>query len=124
MPKGYPNPKPEIAADAPDYDAYAPRNPNPPPAPSVDAVLLKRHYCPKGEFGVVGHTKPAVVRKVAGGGEVEVEPEAFIKDSMAPAPFPGAAIGGKVWAGTTISLPIDEAKAIVRAGIAERAWAD
>lgn len=113
MPKGYPNPKPEPVEPAVEEAPV-----------EMAAVLLKRHYRPLGKYVVAGHLQPAIVRKLTGGGEIKVQEEKFVKDEMAPPPFPGAGIAGKVWAGTTLQLPIEEAKAIARAGIAERAWAD
>lgn len=115
MPKGYPNPKPEPVVE-PDEPVISQQ-------PS-EVVELVRHYRPVGPHIIVGHTKAAVVRKLTTGETVELEKEVFIKGQMAPAPFPGAALSGKIWAGTRIALMQDEAKTIVRTGIAKREWAD
>lgn len=126
MPKGYPNPKPvvELPADAPAFDAYAPRNPNPPEAPQTDTVKLKRHYRPVDTYEIVGYLRPEIRRKTAGGLDEVSQTEEFIKGEMAPPPFPGVGYANKIWASTFVQLPIEEAKKLVRAGIAEREYAD
>lgn len=125
MPKGYPNPKPEITTTLPpveEYDAYAPRTaPDPNP---VDTVRLLRHYRPMGAVTIEGYLKPEKKRKNPAGVEVIVEPEEFVKGEACPAPFPGAGFVDKIWASTVITLPRDEAKGLVRSGIAVREYAD
>lgn len=68
---------------------------------------------------VVGYNKPAVMRKNAAGQMVEIEPAAFIKDTVAPPKTPGTGFRDKILAGTVIRLPVDEAKAVRKAGIGE-----
>lgn len=84
-------------------------------------VLLNKNYVPRGAYEVVGYLKPAVKKKNPVGDWVVSEPEQFIEGEMKPAPQPGVGFDGKVWAGTHVRLPIDEAKAVVAKKIAERA---
>jgi hypothetical protein len=92
------------------------------PATEVKMVAMKleRHYCPLGDYEVVGYLKPEVKRKLPSGEFKVIEPEEFIEGEQAPAPFPGVVSTGKVWASTTIKLPEAEAKNIMRLGIAAR----
>lgn len=84
-------------------------------------VVLNKHYAPSGKFEIVGHIRSKVERKDAAGKMITIEPEQFIKGEMNPAPYPGTGFANKVWAGTHIRLPLDEAKAIITKKIAERA---
>lgn len=84
-------------------------------------VLLAKNYQPAGAYEVVGWHKPAVSRKNPVGQWVEVEKAEFIRGEMKPAERPGTGFAGKVWAGTVIKLPIEEAKTIIGKRIAERA---
>lgn len=84
-------------------------------------VLLVKNYQPRGDFEIVGYLKEAVKQKDAAGNWKIVEKEEFIEGEMKPHESPGVGFPGKIWAGTTIKLPIDEAKSIVSKKIAERA---
>jgi hypothetical protein len=95
-------------------------------------VLLTKNYVPRGEYQIVGYLKEAVKHKDAAGNMKVVEPEAFIEGEMKPHVSPGVGYGAmemkdgtmvnaKIWAGTTIKLPVDEAKHLVSKKIAERA---
>ena len=84
-------------------------------------VLLNKNYVPKGAYEIVGYLKEEVTRKNAAGQMVVIEKEEFIDGAMKPHQTPGVGYDGKIWAGTTIRLPIDEAKHIVAKKIAERA---
>lgn len=84
-------------------------------------VVLQKNYVPKGEYEIVGYLKDEVKRKNPAGQWVVVEKEEFIEGEMKPHPSPGVGFPGKIWAGTTIRLPIDEAKVLVSKKIAERA---
>lgn len=95
-------------------------------------VFLIRNYVPMGNYEIVGHLKEAVKRKDAAGNWRVVEPEEFIEGVMKPHDSPGVGFGAmemkdgstvnaKIWAGTTIKLPVDEAKSVVAKKIAERA---
>lgn len=84
-------------------------------------VLLNKNYAPKGEYEIVGYLKEAVKHKDAGGTWKIVEPEQFVEGEMKPAETPGTGFPGKIWAGTHIRLPLDEAKQVVSRKIAERA---
>lgn len=97
--------------------------PAPVPVPMAGMKLLK-HYRPMGEYEIVGWHKPAVIEK-KNGTDVIVEPAEFVKGETAPPPMPG--VGGmspKVWAGTVIKLPVEEAKRAQKLGIAERGFED
>lgn len=84
-------------------------------------VVLNKNYQPMGKYEIVGHLKEAVKRKDAAGNWKIVEPEEFIEGEMKPHQSPGVGYDGKIWAGTHIRLPIDEAKSVVAKKIAERA---
>jgi len=95
-------------------------------------VLLTKNYVPKGEYEIVGYLKEAVKHKDAAGNMKIVEPEEFIEGEMKPHVSPGVGYGemimkdgskvnAKIWAGTHIKLPVDEAKHLVAKKIAERA---
>lgn len=84
-------------------------------------VLLAKHYAPAGEYEIVGYLKAKVERKDSAGKMLLVEPEKFIEGEMHPAPYPGTGFPGKIWAGTHIKLPIDEAKSVIAQKIATRA---
>lgn len=92
-----------------------------PPSEKLFPVVLNKHYAPSGDFEIVGYLRPKVERKDAAGKMIMVEPEKFIEGEMHPAPYPGTGFPGKIWAGTTIKLPLDEAKKAVAKKIADRA---
>lgn len=93
--------------------------PNTATATKLVAMELKRHYVPQGEIKIVGHLRPAKVVKDAAGHEVEVAPETFIEGEMYPSVYGGVGFANKVWAGTVIEVPEDEAKTMRKLGIAE-----
>jgi hypothetical protein len=68
---------------------------------------------------IVGYTRPAKLRKNSAGQMVEVESALFVKGEQMPAKTPGTGFANKIWAGTVIRLPIEEAKAVRKAGIGE-----
>lgn len=95
-------------------------------------VVLNKNYVPTGAYEIVGYLKEAVKRKDAAGNWRVVEPEEFIEGEMKPHNSPGVGFGemvmkdgskvnAKIWAGTTIKLPVDEAKNLVTKKLAERA---
>lgn len=96
-------------------------------------VVLNKNYVPKGAYEIVGYVKEEVKRKDAAGTWRIVEPEEFIEGEMKPHATPGVGYGAvvekdgnvvlnaKIWAGTHIKLPLDEAKHLVSKKIAERA---
>lgn len=95
-------------------------------------VVLSKNYVPIGTYEIVGYLKEAVKRKDAAGNWRVVEPEEFIKGVMKPHQSPGVGFGAmemkdgtmvnpKIWAGTQIKVPVDEAKYVVSKKIAERA---
>jgi hypothetical protein len=87
----------------------------------VEMVLMK-NYRPAGDFEIVGHSVKARLVKNAAGEMIEAEPARFVAGEMAPPPFPGVSFAGKIWAGTTIRLERDEAKAVYEKKIAERGF--
>jgi hypothetical protein len=92
--------------------------------PPLIAMELLRNYRPAGQFEIVGYMRPAVVQKDAAGREIEVEPAKFIAGVGKPAPQPGVGTAGKIWAGTVIRVPHDEARTMRANGIAERSVDD
>jgi len=96
-------------------------------------VVLTKNHVPKSEYEIVGYLKEAIKRKDAAGNWKIVEPEEFIKGVMKPHDSPGVGFGAtydkngalmlnaKIWAGTHIKVPVDEAKYLVAKKIAERA---
>lgn len=84
-------------------------------------VVLKKNYMPTCVYEIVGYLKPKVERKDSAGKMLVVEPEEFIAGEPHPAPYPGTGYPGKLWAGTHVRLPIDEAKKLVASKAAERA---
>jgi hypothetical protein len=84
-------------------------------------VLLNKNYVPLGAYEIVGYLKEEVKRKNNAGQWVTIEKEEFIEGEMKPHASPGVGYAGKIWAGTHIKLPIDEAKHLVSKKIAERA---
>jgi hypothetical protein len=94
--------------------------PNVTAEPTVKAVRmeLNRNYVPVKLLSVIGWNKPAVLKKNAAGQMVEVEPAEFVEGPK-PAPYPGAGFDNKIWAGTIIEVPEDEAKRMRSLKIAE-----
>lgn len=84
-------------------------------------VKLNKNYAPRGKYEIVGYLKPEVKRKTAAGTWLIVEKEEFVEGEGKPAPYPGVGFDGKIWAGTHIRLPLDEAKQLVAKKLAERA---
>lgn len=84
-------------------------------------VILTKNYVPRGDYEIVGYLKEAVKRKNAAGQWVVYEKEEFVEGQMKPHPSPGVGFPNKIWAGTQIRLPVEEAKSIIAGHIAERA---
>jgi hypothetical protein len=84
-------------------------------------VVLRKNHAPKGNYEIIGYLKPKVERKDAAGRMITVEPEEFIEGEQHPAPYPGTGFPDKIWAGTHIRLPFEEAKMVVAKKIADRA---
>lgn len=95
-------------------------------------VLLLKNHVPQSDYEIVGYLKEAVKAKDAAGNLKVVEKEEFVKGEMKPHQSPGVGFGrmqmkdgsfvnAKIWAGTTIKVPPDEAKFLVANKIAERA---
>ena len=84
------------------------------------AMLLKRHYRPMGFYEVVGHHTREVWRKKASGEQYLAEPSEWKPGEKADPPVAGAlGFADKLWAGTVVRLPFEEAKTIQKAGIGE-----
>ena len=103
-----------------------------PPETKLFPVILNKNYVPQGHYEIVGYLKEAVKVKNAAGQMVITEPEEFVEGVMKPHQSPGVGYGemtmkdgskvnAKIWAGTHIKLPLDEAKLLVAKKIAERA---
>ena len=114
MPKGVYDRKPKDQPMA--TETAAPVQPS-----KMFPVLLTKNYQPAGEYEIVGYLKEAVKAKDAAGNLKIVEEEEFIEGEMKPHQYSGVGFAGKIWAGTTIKLPVDEAKSVVAKKIAERA---
>lgn len=95
-------------------------------------VVLLKNYVPKNTYEIVGYLKKAIEVKNAIGKIEIIEPEKFIPGEMRPHDSPGVGFGemvmkdgttvnAKIWAGTTVKLPVDEARRAVALKIAERA---
>jgi hypothetical protein len=103
------------------------------PQPSkLFPVLLTKNYVPAGQYEIVGYLKEAVKAKDAAGNWRVIEREEFVEGVMKPHASPGVGFGpmqmkdgtmvnAKIWAGTTIKIPMEEAKLAVSRKIAERA---
>lgn len=103
------------------------------PQPSkLFPVLLIKNYVPQGEYEIVGYLKEAVKTKDAAGNLRILEKEEFIRGLMKPHQSPGVGYGAmvmkdgstvnaKIWAGTQIGVPLEEARYVVSKKIAERA---
>lgn len=83
-------------------------------------VLLLKNHCPAGNYEIVGYLKEAVKVKDAGGRWTVIEPQKFIEGEMKPHTSPGVGFPGKIWAGTHIKLPLEEAKRLVTNKAAEQ----
>lgn len=84
-------------------------------------VILSKNYAPRGEYEIVGYLKEAVKQKDSAGNWRIIEKEEFIEGEMKPHQTAGVGYPNKIWAGTHIRLPIDEAKGLIAKKIAERA---
>lgn len=93
-------------------------NPTTEPAKTVKMELV-RHYVPKNLISIVGWQKPAVMRKNAAGEMKEIEPAEWREGEMKPPHFAGTGFPNKIWAGTVIEVPEDEARDMRKLKIAE-----
>lgn len=94
---------------------------NDPSAEKLFPVVLLKNHCPSGNYEIVGYLKEAVTVKDAAGNWSVLEPERFVEGEMKPYQTPGVGFEGKIWAGTHIKLPLEEARRLVAAKAAERA---
>jgi hypothetical protein len=147
MPKGIPNPKPPVvetddeilARMIAEEEAAKPKpfggkgdhdgdgkvgGAAPALSPKMVAMVLLRNYRPAGVFEVVGHMQPAIIRKDAAGREFEAQKAQFIAGEGMPSPQAGVGTSGKIWAGTIVRVPQDEARIMRTNGIAERSVDD
>lgn len=115
MPKGVYDRKPKEIPDMASETAPAVEK------PKMFPVILTKNYVPMGEYEIVGYLKEAVKQKDAAGNWRIIEKEEFIEGEMKPHVSPGVGFANKIWAGTTIRVPLDEAKGLVAKKIAERA---
>ena len=84
-------------------------------------VILSKNYCPRGNYEIIGYLKEEVKQKDSAGVWRILEKEEFVSGEMKPHVSPGVGFPDKIWAGTTIALPFEEAKAVIAKKIAERA---
>lgn len=110
----------EPATTAPSGETVVVEKPKAKPG-MVEMVLLK-NYQPGGEYEIVGYHRKERLVKNAAGEMIVAEPSAFIEGEMHPSPFPGVGYDGKVWAGTKIRLPREEAMRCYEKKIAERGF--
>lgn len=101
--------------DAPELDA---------PAPAMQAIDLKRNYHPRGKYEIVGYWKDEIVKKSPAGVMEVVQPREFIPGEGKPAKVAGVGYKDKLWAGTIVKLPKDEARAVKQSGVGEYEIAD
>lgn len=87
---------------------------------AMRAMKLLRNYCPADKYEIVGWHRPERKTKDSAGRETVVQTAAFIEGEMAPPPAPGVGYKNKLWAGTVVRVPLDEAKRTQVLGIAER----
>lgn len=98
--------------------------------PKLVTIKLERNYRPRGTYEVVGWDRPEKSIKRPDGKTIVIEEAAFVtevhddelspdfgKVRPAPPPLSGTGTGGKIWAGTTIRLPVEEAKTVRKLGI-------
>lgn len=121
MPKGIPNAKPETDEDAELAKLIAEDEAQKAaPATKLATITLTRNYRPAGAFEVVGHWLPKVEAKNAQGVVVEIRAAEFVQGEAMPPPQSGVGTHSeKLWAGTTVRLPVDEARTVRRNGIGE-----
>jgi hypothetical protein len=126
MPKGVYERKPKESKMAPETAAPQPSS------RTVPDQVGTKNYVPKDKYEIVGYLKEAVKVKDAAGRWTVLEPETFVEGEMKPHQTPGVGFGemimkdgskvnAKIWAGTHIKVPLDEAKRAVSKKIAERA---
>lgn len=90
------------------------------PADIVDPTdPLKKRVLPP-NYEIVGWHRPEKKAKDSHGVETIVQTAEFIPGEGAPAPYPGVGFAHKIWAGTVVKLPLDEAKRLQTLKLAER----
>ena len=131
MPKGVyerkPKEIPDMASESTTVAAPAAEK------PKLFPVVLSKNYCPIGEYEIIGYLRPEIRQKDAAGVDRIIQTEQFIEGEMKPHVSPGVGFGAmkdekngltvnpKIWAGTHVRLPLDEAKRLVSKKLAERA---
>lgn len=88
------------------------------PVKGVKMELL-RNYVPRNLISIVGWQKPAIMQKTAGGEMKEIEPAEWRAGEPKPPKYAGTGFINKLWAGTVIEVPEDEARDMRKAKIAE-----
>ena len=119
MPKGVyerkPKEIPDMASESTTVAAPAAEK------PKLFPVVLSKNYCPIGEYEIIGYLRPEIRQKDAAGVDRIIQTEQFIEGEMKPHVSPGVGFPEKIWAGTHVRLPLDEAKRLVSKKLAERA---
>ena len=84
-------------------------------------VVLNKNYRPRGDYEIIGYLQGEVKQKDAAGVMRILVKEEFIRGEMKPHQTPGVGYPDKIWAGTHINLPLDEAKFFISKHLADRA---
>lgn len=87
--------------------------------PKTVKMELKRHYVPHELISIVGHQRPERKVKNAAGEMVVATESKFIEGEKFPPVYPGVGFDNKIWAGTVIEVPEEEARMMRQKGIAE-----
>jgi hypothetical protein len=90
-------------------------------APTAKAVKmeLKRNYVPKQLLAIVGYQQEERKSKDAAGREYVTQERKWVEGEMYPPIYAGVGFPNKIWAGTVIEVPEDEAREMRSKGIAE-----
>lgn len=90
-------------------------------APALKSVKmeLKRHYVPKRLLAIVGYQQEERRAKDAAGREYVTQEEKWVAGEIFPPVYAGVGYPNKIWAGTVIEVPEDEAKEMRQKGIGE-----
>lgn len=90
------------------------------PAEIIDPTdPLKKRMLPP-TYEIVGWHRPEKKAKDSHGVETIVQTAEFINGEAAPPPYPGVGFPNKLWAGTVVKLPLEEAKRLQSLRLAER----
>lgn len=91
------------------------------PKEKLFPVKLLKNYHPAGEYEIAGYYKEPITVKDTAGRMHTVDPGGFQHGVAKPPIKPGVGTGVRIWAGTHIRLPAEEAMDVISKRIAERA---